>query len=81
MHELSLCKSIMEIIDAKSKENNFEKVKDIVIEIGGYSCVEKHALEFAFDVVAKGTVAENASITFIDVLESHDVQLKELEVV
>lgn len=81
MHELSLCKRIVEIINEKGDINQFERVKTVVIEIGSYSCVEKEAMEFAFDVVAKGGFAENASLRFIDVLDSDVVQLKELEVI
>jgi len=67
MHELSLCKSILEIINQKVVEINCIRVKKVYLEIGQLAAVEKSALMFSFKVLVQGTVAENADIEFIDV--------------
>lgn len=60
MHEMSLCEGIMQVIENEAKTQNFKKVKQVVLDIGVLSGVEIQALEFAFDVIMKGTIAEKA---------------------
>lgn len=62
MHELSLCESIVEMLQDKATAESFRQVKRIYIEIGKLSCVEVHALRFAFDTVARQTVVEGAEL-------------------
>ncbi|EHL30434.1 hydrogenase maturation nickel metallochaperone HypA [Legionella drancourtii] len=67
MHELWLCKSILEIIKQNAIAINCTRVKKIVLEIGQLSAVEKDSLIFSFNVIAEGTVAENAELHIIDI--------------
>ncbi len=62
MHELSLCKGIIELLQEHAKTDHYSQVKSIHLEIGKLSCVEPEALRFAFDVVAKASLAENATL-------------------
>jgi len=64
MHELSLVQSILDIIENYRKEHNFFKVNYLKLSFGELSCVNKDSLKFAFDMLSKGTVAENAEIYF-----------------
>lgn len=67
MHELWLCKSILEIIKQKAVDLNCTRIKQIILEIGQLSAVEKDSLIFSFNVITEGTVAENAEILIIDI--------------
>lgn len=67
MHELWLCRSIMDIIDKKIHENNITRVKKVYLEIGQLAAVEKLSLILSFQVITQGTKAENANLEIIDV--------------
>ncbi len=67
MHEMSLCEGILQIIETEAKNKQFNKVKQIVLDIGVLSGVEIHALEFAFEVIMQGTIAEKATLTINEI--------------
>lgn len=58
---------ILEIINEQASKINCHRVKKIYLEVGELLAVDKSALLFGFEVVAAGTIAEQASLTFIDV--------------
>ncbi len=60
MHEMSLCEGILQILEAEAEKQRFSRVKRVILDIGVLSGVEIPALEFAFDVVMRGSLAENA---------------------
>ncbi len=62
MHELSIAQSIIEIVDEEARKHGAGQVKKIKLKIGEFSGVVKEALEFSFDVVKNGTIAENAEL-------------------
>ncbi|MEQ1739380.1 MAG: hydrogenase maturation nickel metallochaperone HypA [Methyloglobulus sp.] len=62
MHELSLLENVREILEDHALNQNFSKVTQVTLEIGKLSCVEPEALRFGFDVVMKGSLAENAEL-------------------
>lgn len=62
MHEMSLCEGIRSVIEGATDR----KVTRVRLEIGRFAGVEKNALEFAFDVVMRGSVAEGADLVMID---------------
>lgn len=66
MHEMSLCEGIRRLIEDQARRHEFERVKTVRLEIGRFACVEKPALEFAFDVVMRGSVAEGATLVMLD---------------
>lgn len=65
MHELSLCENIREIIQEQAQQDGFTRVNRVWLEVGTLSCVEPNALRFGFDVVMRGSVAENATVEII----------------
>lgn len=67
MHELWLCKSILEIIKQNAIEKNCTRIKKVVLEIGQLTAVEKDSLIFSFNVITEGTVAEKAELHIIDI--------------
>jgi hydrogenase nickel incorporation protein HypA/HybF len=62
MHEMSLCEGILQVIETEAKKQQFTEVKQVVLDIGVLSGVEISALEFAFEVVMRGSIAENATL-------------------
>lgn len=62
MHELTLLENVREILEEHAISQNFTKVTQMTLEIGKLSCVEPEALRFGFDVVMKGSLAENAEL-------------------
>ena len=66
MHEMSLCEGIRDVIEAQAHANGVTAVRAVRVEIGRFAGVEKPALEFAFDVVMRGSVAEGATLEMLD---------------
>ncbi len=67
MHEMSLCESIVQILEENAKSQGFAKVKTVWLEIGGLSGVEPEAMRFSFDAVTRGTLADRARLEIIEV--------------
>ncbi len=67
MHEMSLCEGIRSVLEQQATAHNVAKITKVRLEIGQFAGVEKPALEFAFDVVMRGSPAEGAALEMIDV--------------
>ena len=65
MHEMSLCESVLQILEHEAEVQHFHKVKTIWLEIGALSGVEPEALRFCFDVVMQGSLAEDARLEIV----------------
>ena len=65
MHEMSLCESLLDILKTEAETAHFTKVKRITLEIGPMSSVEPEAMRFGFDVVMRGTLAEDAKLDIV----------------
>jgi len=66
MHEMSLVEGIRTVIEDAAKANGFARVTRVRLEIGKLAGVERSALEFAFDVVLRGSIAEGAELQILD---------------
>lgn len=66
MHELSLCESLLEIIEEQAKIQHYHRVRQVWIEVGRFAGVECDALRFGFDVVMRGSLAEGATLSIIE---------------
>jgi hydrogenase nickel incorporation protein HypA/HybF len=66
MHELSICESLLGVIEEQAREQDFIRVTCVRLEIGPFSGVELEALRFGFNVVARGTLAEGARLDIIE---------------
>ena len=62
MHELTVAQEIIRIIQDEQTRQNFDKVDLIRLKAGCFSCIDPHALEFAFQVVREGSCAAKARI-------------------
>lgn len=65
MHELAITESLVRIISDQAGTSEFTKVNKVRIEIGRLSTLEPESVEFCFDVVSKGTVAEGAKLEIL----------------
>lgn len=66
MHEMALCEGIVQVLQDSAREQGFAKVKTLWLEIGALAGVELEALRFGFDVVSRGTLAEQAKLEIIN---------------
>jgi hydrogenase nickel incorporation protein HypA/HybF len=66
MHEMSLAEGIRTIVEDQARTHGFSRVTVLRLEIGRFAGVEKAALDFAFEVVMRGSPAEGARLEMID---------------
>jgi hydrogenase nickel incorporation protein HypA/HybF len=62
MHELAIAQGILTIVEREAARNHSSVVERIQLRLGEFTGVVKEALEFSFDVVKLGTVAEHANL-------------------
>lgn len=62
MHELALSQGIIDVIREQAAVQGFTRVKTVRLVIGTLSHVEPEAIEFGFDAVSRGTIAEGATL-------------------
>jgi len=67
MHEISLCESILQVMEDHAARQGFTRVNTVWLEIGGLSGVEVEAMRFGFDAVTRGTLADQARLEIIEV--------------
>jgi hydrogenase nickel incorporation protein HypA/HybF len=67
MHEMSLAESVREIVDEAARANGARRVAGVRLEIGRLAQVEIEAMRFAFDVVMRGSLAEQARLEIVEV--------------
>jgi len=60
LHELSLTQNIIDLAIEHAACEDAKKILSITLEIGALSGVVAEAVEFAFDICSKGTLAEGA---------------------
>ncbi len=65
MHEFSLCESIIETITIQTRQQGFNRVRRVWLEIGALANVELDALRFAFEIARQDTVAATAELDII----------------
>jgi hydrogenase nickel incorporation protein HypA/HybF len=62
MHEVSIMENTLESAIAEAQRHGATKIRSLTLDIGELSGVIPEALEFAFDVLIRGTMAENARL-------------------
>ena len=67
MHEMSICEGILQVLETESEKKQYSRVKKVAVEVGPLSGVEVEALKFSFDVVMKGTLADQAELIVLEV--------------
>jgi hydrogenase nickel incorporation protein HypA/HybF len=67
MHEISLCESVLQVLEQQAPVQNYQKVKAVWLEVGVLSGIDINALRFSFDVVMQGSLADKARLEIIEV--------------
>jgi hydrogenase nickel incorporation protein HypA/HybF len=70
MHEMSITKSMLEIVEKEMNESGMKALRKLRVRVGELTAVEPESLKFCFDAAIKGTAMEGAT------LEVEDVPLK-----
>lgn len=64
MHELAVTESILKIAIDASQKNGARRITAIHLVIGELSSIVDDSVQFYFDLISKGTLAENAVLHF-----------------
>lgn len=62
MHEVSMMQNTLDIAISQALQNGAKKIDLLTMNVGELSGVIPEALEFAFDVLIQGTMAEDAQL-------------------
>ena len=62
MHELTLCRNILRIIDEHAARDGFSRVRRVCLDVGILAAVEPEAMRFGFEVASRGGIAEGAQL-------------------
>jgi hydrogenase nickel incorporation protein HypA/HybF len=62
MHEISIAESILQIAEAKAREQNARSIQVIKLRLGTFTTIVAEALQFAFEVCRQGTLAQDATL-------------------
>lgn len=60
MHEMAIVQSVLDIAFAEARKHSARKINGVKLRIGELSGVVRESVEFAFEVLTKGTPAESA---------------------
>jgi len=67
LHELGLTQNLIEIAEAHARREGASAITSLTLKIGSLSGVFPDAIEFAFDVCSKGTLAQGASLNILQI--------------
>jgi hydrogenase nickel incorporation protein HypA/HybF len=62
MHEAAIAQSVIEIAEGVARQRGSANIRKIKLRVGEFRGVVGDALEFSFQVLKKGTLAENAEL-------------------
>lgn len=62
MHELSMVQELFNVLKEQAKKHDVKKVTKVKLTMGEYSTVEPSHLKSCFDLLAQGSIFENAEI-------------------
>ncbi len=64
MHEVALAQGLVELVVNAVQKDGARRARTVFLDVGTLSHVMPEALEFGFEVAARGTVAEGARLEF-----------------
>lgn len=63
---MSLCESILQVVEQNAVSQGYSRVKTVWLEIGQLSGVELEAMRFGFEVVTRGSLADGARLEIVE---------------
>jgi hydrogenase nickel incorporation protein HypA/HybF len=63
MHEMGIVQNIIEILEEQAKIHKATRISGIHLQFGALTAVLPTAVEFAFQILSKDTIAENARLS------------------
>lgn len=63
MHEASLMESILTAAEKRARDLGAARIQRITVRVGALSGVSPDALDFAFEALSPGTLAESGNLT------------------
>jgi len=67
MHEFSLMTSVLDAVETSARELNASRIVEVKLVIGEMAEVFEDAMDFAFETLTPGTLAEGARLTMTKV--------------
>ena len=64
MHEVSICQSIIDLVEGEFPESALEKVSVVHLKIGLLSCVQPEFLEKVYEFMVSETDLKNSKLEF-----------------
>ena len=62
MHEISIAERIIQIAEAKAREQNAQSIQVIKLRLGTFTTIVPDALQFAFEIARHGTLSRDARL-------------------
>jgi hydrogenase nickel incorporation protein HypA/HybF len=80
MHEAGVTERILEIVVEHAKEAQARRVTDVYLEVGEESGIDTDSVELHWPLLAKGSVAEGATLHFDEAEAPFTFRLTSIEV-
>jgi hydrogenase nickel incorporation protein HypA/HybF len=64
MHEVSVMRNLLDIVEAAAEREGTDRIDVIHLRIGEMTGINFESLEFAFEILSKGTRAEGAKLEY-----------------
>ncbi len=65
MHEMALCEGVLDILETNARSQGFARVKKVWLEVGELAGVDPEAMQFSFEAVCRGTLADSAALEIV----------------
>lgn len=67
MHEMGICQGILDASFEAAEAAQATRIREIRISVGELTEVQEFALQFAFESLTPGTMAEGATLTVVEI--------------
>lgn len=64
MHELAVTQSVLDIALRHAGEQNARRITDLYLVIGQWSSIVDDSVQFYWDIISAGTIAQGATLHF-----------------